>query len=479
MSSVTTHDNFHRRADCRFFLSILAAGLLSFTGVVIETAMNITFPTLMQEFSIPTSTVQWITTGYLLVLAIVIPASSYLKQRFPMKSLFLAANLLFLAGTLLDASAMSFSQLLAGRLLQGAGTGIALPLMFLIVMEQAPLEKMGLMMGSAMLICALAPAVGPSIGGYIVSTFGWRMIFIALTPVLIFSLLAGTFAIRQSSAYGPRAFDAPGLFFLALAFTAFLVLTSYMGTLLQMPLVFLMLLMAAVFSLLLFIRQERRLLATGRQPLLNITVLQHPSFTLSALGLLLFQFICLGIGFLLPNFAQLVQGESAFLAGCILLPGCIVGAAFAPLSGRIYDAFGARKPLLFGSLLLLLSLTAFQLAIPSCSIAVLAVIYVFFALGQGLSVGNILTYGLGRLPKSIRPDGNAVCNTVQQLAGAAGTSIPAAIVMSSQHTIPILSEATSIGTRHAFLLLFAAALLQGICILLALRHYVPEPQPQE
>ena len=190
---------FQRRADLRFFLSIIAAGLLSFTGVVIETAMNITFPTLMQEFAISTSTVQWITTGYLLILAIVIPTSSYLKQRFAMKRLFLAANLLFLTGTLLDATSASFAQLLFGRLLQGAGTGIALPLMFLIVMEQAPLDKMGLMMGVAMLVCALAPAVGPSVGGYIVSTFGWRMIFIALLPVLLFSLAAGTYAIRQST----------------------------------------------------------------------------------------------------------------------------------------------------------------------------------------------------------------------------------------------------------------------------------------
>ena len=107
---------FQRRADLRFFLSIIAAGLLSFTGVVIETAMNITFPTLMQEFAISTSTVQWITTGYLLILAIVIPTSSYLKQRFAMKRLFLAANLLFLTGTLLDATSASFAQLLFGRL---------------------------------------------------------------------------------------------------------------------------------------------------------------------------------------------------------------------------------------------------------------------------------------------------------------------------------------------------------------------------
>ncbi|WP_337778218.1 MFS transporter [Mitsuokella jalaludinii] len=460
---------FQRRADLRFFLSIIAAGLLSFTGVVIETAMNITFPTLMQEFAISTSTVQWITTGYLLILAIVIPTSSYLKQRFAMKRLFLAANLLFLTGTLLDATSASFAQLLFGRLLQGAGTGIALPLMFLIVMEQAPLDKMGLMMGAAMLVCALAPAVGPSVGGYIVSTFGWRMIFIALLPVLLFSLAAGTYAIRQSSDYGPRPFDSRGLILLGAAFTAFLLLTSYLHDLLSEPL-----LLLTVFSLLLFVRQEKRLLQRGAHPLLNITILRHRAFTLSAMGLLCFQFVCLGIGFLLPNFSQIVQGETAFTAGCILLPGCIVGAMFAPVSGRIYDSLGARKPLLTGSALLLLSLLLFQFAIPEVGTLGLTAIYVLFAMGQGLSVGNILTYGLSALPKAIRADGNAFCNTVQQLAGAVGTSIPAAIVAACQQSTQSLAPATSLGTSRAFLLLLFVGLLQALCMSIALRR-TPAP----
>ena len=126
---------FERRLDGKLIFSIIAAGILSFTGVVIETAMNVTFPSLMKEFSVSTSLVQWITTGYLLVLAVVIPLSGYLKERFPMKKLFLTAAGLFILGTLLGAWSPDFLLLLLGRLLQGAGTGIALPLMFNIIME--------------------------------------------------------------------------------------------------------------------------------------------------------------------------------------------------------------------------------------------------------------------------------------------------------------------------------------------------------
>ena len=188
------------------------------------------------------------------------------------------------------------------------------------------------------------------------------------------------------------------------------------------------------------------------------------------MGLLCFQFVCLGIGFLLPNFSQIVQGETAFTAGCILLPGCIVGAMFAPVSGRIYDSLGARKPLLTGSALLLLSLLLFQFAIPEVGTLGLTAIYVLFAMGQGLSVGNILTYGLSALPKAIRADGNAFCNTVQQLAGAVGTSIPAAIVAACQQSTQSLAPATSLGTSRAFLLLLFVGLLQALCMSIALRR---------
>lgn len=463
-------ETFERRADAKLFLSIVAAGLLSFTGVVIETAMNVTFPTLMREFSVGTSTVQWLTTGYLLVLATVIPTSSFLKHRFPLKKLFVAGNLLFLCGTVLDAVAGNFPLLLLGRLLQGAGTGIGLPLMFNLVLDQAPLDKIGTMMGAAMLVCALAPAVGPSLGGFIVGQFGWRMIFVALIPGLLFSLAAGIYAIRQSSPYGPRAFDFFGLGCLAVAFSCLLLLCSYASSLPLLPVVALAVLgLAAVGT---FLKQETRLLGQGKAPLLNLDVFHSASFDGAVLGLLLVQFLCLGIGFLLPNYAQLVLRSDPFTAGCILLPGCLVGAALAPVSGRLYDRLGAAKPLLLGSLCILLSQAGYNLVLGNAGILGLTLVYVIFTVGQGLSAGNILTYAMGQLPEAIQADGNAVCNTLQQLAGAVGTAVAAALVAAGQQSGADLAAGTSLGTAHAFLLLLVLALCQGICIVWAIKKGV-------
>ena len=128
----------HKKLNGKVILAILAAGIMAFAGIVVETAMNITFPTLMAEFGVGISTVQWMTTGYLLVVAVIIPISSFFKRRFKTKNLFLVAVLLFSAGVLIDALAPTFPILLLGRIIQGCGTGIALPLMFNIILDEIP-----------------------------------------------------------------------------------------------------------------------------------------------------------------------------------------------------------------------------------------------------------------------------------------------------------------------------------------------------
>ena len=461
---------FERKADGRFFLSIAATGILSFVGVVIETAMNVTFPTLMQEFSVTTDTVQWLTTGYLLVLACIIPVSGFLKRRFPMKRLFVCAAALFIIGTILDGQATSITAMIIGRMLQGGGTGVALPLMFNIVIEQAPQDKMGLMMGAAMLVCALAPAVGPSVGGFIVTHFGWRMIFWCLLPVLVLSLCAGAYAIRQSSDYGKTPFDFLGWLCLAFSFTCFILACTRLDKLAAQAVPIAGLLVLTLLGLYAFYQHEEKRKKTGKAALINLDVFTRPSFVFSVFGVVGMQFVVLAIGFLIPNFSQLVSGETAFRAGCILLPGCLVGAALAPISGRIYDWLGARRPILTGSILALVSVILFNLLLPSASTLVLTCIYVIYTIGQGLSVGNILTFGLSQLPMPLRSDGNAVFNTLQQLAGAIGTAAAAAIVAAAQHGAADFTLATADGTKTAFVMLLLISAAQGLCMVCAFRH---------
>lgn len=460
-------EEFERKIDAKLILSIIAAGIMSFSGVVVETAMNVTFPTLMNEFGIGTSTVQWITTGYLLILSIIIPASSWLKRRFTTKQLFVTAITLFLIGTVLAAIAPAFGVLLAGRLIQGVGTGIALPLMFNIVLEQVPYEKMGFMMGVASLITAIAPAVGPSFGGMIVTRFGWRMIFVALLPLLLLSLVFGVTSIRQATETAKLPFQIVDYLLLAVGFACFIFGINRASTSGWLSLPVLALLLVAVLAIALFYRRALR----EEAPLLRVQVFHILPFTLSVLVLVLIQFICLSMGFLIPNYAQLVSGESAFVAGCLLLPGCILGAVFAPVSGRVLDRFGARLPILLGNASIILSAVCFSLFLKHSSMLMIVLFYVFFAGGQGFSVGTSMTNGLKQLPPELNSDGNAVINTLQQLAGAVGTSVVSTIVASAQAANPEdLALGTQLGTQSSFIVLAVLAVGTICCSLGALRR---------
>ncbi|MGO2853635.1 MAG: MFS transporter, partial [Tetragenococcus koreensis] len=183
------------KAKINLLPAVLAAGIMSFSGVLIETAMNVTFPTLISEFSISTSTVQWVTTIYLLVISIMVPFSNYLIKNFSIRKLFVIANLFFIVGLITDFISPTFLILLFGRLLQGIGTGIALPLMFHIILTFTPLEKRGSMMGVGTLTTSIAPAIGPTYGGLLTSIISWHYIFLFLIPVLLLSLIMGLYAI--------------------------------------------------------------------------------------------------------------------------------------------------------------------------------------------------------------------------------------------------------------------------------------------
>lgn len=454
--------SFERRVDARFVLSVVACGIMSFSGVVVETAMNITFPTLMAEFGVDTATVQWITTGYLLVLAAIMPLSALLKRRFRTKQLFVAAIVLFTAGTILCAAAPAFWALIAGRVIQGIGTGIALPLMFNIVIEQAPLDKMGLMMGVATLITATAPAVGPSVGGLIVTTWGWRMIFVVLLPFLAASFAAGVTCIRQVVPTERVHFDPLQFTLLAGAFACLVFATSSASTAGWVSAQVIGLLMAFAALTCAYCILSRR----SSAPLVRIEIFANRRFALSVCYIVLFQAIVLGLGYLIPYYAQVVGGLNEFSAGCLLLPGCLIGAALAPAGGRILDKLGARRPLTFGAVLQLVAIGCFIAFAIGRDPALFALVYVLVPIAQGFSMGNTMTNGLSFLPERLKTDGNATFNTLQQLGGALGTAVMTSVVNAAQAVAPTdLAAGTLAGTQTAFWVLLALSAVALACLI--------------
>ena len=415
------------KISAKVLYAIFATGILSFCGVAGETAMNITFPILMKEFEINTATVQWVTTIYLLVVACVVPLSAYLKRSFKMKSIFLVGNLLSVLGVLIDFLAPSFGFVVLGRLVQGMGVGFALPLMFNIILEQVPKRKIGLMMGVGTLITAIAPAIGPTIGGLLTANFGWRSIFLVQFPILLASLVAGLRSIEQISTVKRETLDIMSLLAIIALFLGLILGIHGLSDHAFFSFSVLDWLVIGFLGLVLLVWRSNQL----ETPIINLAILKNHLLTGHVLAFFTFQLGSLAMSFLLPNYVQLVNHSSTTLAALMLLPGAIIGAGFAPFSG--------------------LKLTN----------GLILIFYMIFMTGMGLAFGNIMTNGQKQLSLEEQPDANAIFNTLQQFAGAVGTTLASLIVAMSQANQKMdFTQATAKGSRNGFMVLFALGIFQ-------------------
>ena len=396
--------------------AVIAAGIMSFSGVLIETSMNVTFPTLMNEFQTDANGVQWVTTGYLLAIAVVVPLSAFLIRNYSPRRLFIIANLLFLAGVILDGFAPNLVTLLAGRVFQGIGTGIALPLMFDIILTKSPLDRRGVMMGIGTMTTSIAPAIGPTYGGVLLNSLGWRSIFWFLIVLLLASLVMGLTSMPVETVKRTESF----------AFGAFVFLGMGLGLLLmaveRLSLAFLI---AAIVLLVVFVFLNKR------RQLLNLSILRHSRYDRLMISFLVYQAILLGLSFILPNYLQLGLGRTATAAGLFMFPGAVIGSVLAPVSGRVLDKFGAVKPILFGLSIATLAMILMAVFFKDLSFWTLMLTHMLLMVGIGFSYANLMTITLSSLAPSENADGNSVLNTLQQFVGASATAIVAQIFASA------------------------------------------------
>ena len=382
--------------------AVIATGILSFSGVLIETAMNVTFPTLINEFGLSTSKIQWVTTIYLLVIAITIPLSSYFNERFSARKLFLVANLIFLVGVLTNCFSPNFAMLLFGRLLQGVGTGIGLPLMFYLILTKAPLHKRGMMMGIGTLTTSIAPAIGPTYGGIISNSLDWRYIYIFLLPLVVISLVLGLACLPREGEKTPKKLALRPVIALSIMFFAFISALSA-----EHLMTFALLFIVGLVGAFLFVQFNRK------ESLIDLGILKNHRFVALIFSLLVYQALLLGLSFVLPSFIQVSAGFSSSVAGLFMFPGALIGAVLAPISGKVLDQIGARKPITTGLILAALGL------------ALLLGAHIVLMLGLGISYSNLMTCSLSTLATDQLSDGNALVNTLQQFIGAVATAVVA------------------------------------------------------
>lgn len=315
-------------------LAILSVGLLSFVGILVETSMNVTFPTLIKTMGVSLDTVQWLTTGYLLLTTIVMSTTAYVLKRFNPKPLFLFAALVCLLGGILCWLAPNFSVLLTGRLLQAVATGISIPLMFQLIFTYVPRNQLGTYTGLASVIVSLAPALGPTYGGILTSVWSWRAIFVGIVPLLALLAILGAFNISgKALGVGDKKFDYLGAILLAITFTSLLFTFNNAGTHGWLSPNFGLWCLWSIVMIGAMVTYAIK----GRRQLIDYSILKLPILRLRLFNYFGLQFINIGLSFVLPLFAQTVLGASAMTAGLMMLPGAIVGAITGPIAGRIYD----------------------------------------------------------------------------------------------------------------------------------------------
>src|SRR5690625_2817859 len=323
-------------------IAILFIG--AFTAFLNNTLLNIALPTIMTEFQISASKVQWVTTSYMLVNGIVIPASAFLITRFTNRSIFLWAMSLFTLGTFIAMVSPTFSLLVVGRMLQASGSGMMMPLLMNVILIAFPIERRGTAMGFFGLVMFVAPAIGPTLSGWIIEQYSWRSLFSIILPFAIFALIYAVFRLKNITENRQIYLDYFSLVLSSIGFGSLLYGFSMAGESGWLNSFVLFPLCIGTVSLTIFIMRQLRL----KEPMLDFRIYKYPMFTLSTIIS-----VALSIGMfsgmiLTPLYVQTVRDISPFHSGILMLPGAILMGLMSPITGRLFDRFGARILALIG-----------------------------------------------------------------------------------------------------------------------------------
>ncbi|WP_373563512.1 MFS transporter [Bombilactobacillus bombi] len=440
-------------------LSILATGFLSFIGILIETSMNVAFPTLMKEFGIKLDTVQWVTTGYLLLVTIVMSTTSYLVKRFNARSLFLTAATVCFIGTIVCALAFNFPMLMVGRLLEAIATGLSTPTLFHIILSKIPPQKLGVYTGFATMVTSFAPALGPTYGGIINNYWSWRMIFIGVIPIILIIMITGGLTITLKARHDNSAFDFWGLMLLTGLMIALVISIDQGGSLGFTNVKFLMGILITFILLAGFLLH----LKYGRRQLLNFAILQNPIVSLRAINFFILQFMNIAVSFVIPILAEEVLQTNSMIAGLILLPGSILGAIISPFAGTIYDRKGSFLPLFISNLSMLLGAALLTILTKQLTMALIMFFYCFMRGGFNFGYGNTMSDASKFVSLAAKPDVNSLFNTLQQYAGSLGTGIMSAVVSVQQLNISqstaAIARTAATGCQFDFIILTILAVI--------------------
>ena len=409
---------------------ILAAMLFGmFIAILNQTLLNVALPKINTEFNISASTGQWLMTGFMLVNGILIPISAFLFNKYSYRKLFIIGLALFTLGSLVCAISFNFPIMMSGRILQAIGAGILMPLGSNVIVTIFPPEKRGVAMGTMGIAMILAPAIGPTLSGYIVQNYHWNVMFYGMFFIGIIAIVIGLFWFKlYQSTTNPKA-DIPGIIYSTIGFGSLLYGFSEAGNKGWGSTEIVTMFIVGTVFIIFFILRELRMKA----PMLNLEVLKYPTYTLTTIINMIVMMSLYGGMILLPLYLQNLRGFSALDSGLLLLPGALVMGALGPVAGKLLDTIGIKPLAIFG--IGIMTYATWELSKLNMDTTYLHImwIYIVRSFGMAFIMMPIMTAGMNALPPRLISHGNAFVNTMRQLAGSIGTAI-LVTVMTTQQT---------------------------------------------
>ena len=390
-----------------------------FIAILNQTLLNVALPVINNEFSISASTGQWLMTGFMLVNGILIPISAFLISKYSYRRLFLIAMTLFTVGSIICALSFNFPMMMTGRVIQAVGAGVLMPLGSNVFMTIFPPEKRGAAMGTLGIAFILAPAIGPTLSGWIVQNYHWNVMFYGMFAIGLVAIFISFFWFRIYQKTSNPKPDVQGIIYSTLGFGLLLYGFSEAGNDGWTSLTVLLSLIIGVIFTALFVIREVRM----KNPMLDMSALKYSGFTLTTIINVIVTMSLFGGMILLPIYLQNLRGFTPLDSGLLLLPGSLIMGFMGPIAGKMLDSFGIKPLALIGLTIMTFAtweLTQLNMDTPYTTILV---IYIVRSFGMSFIMMPIMTAGMNSLPQRLIPHGNAISNTVRQLAGSIGTAI--------------------------------------------------------
>ncbi|OAB47534.1 DHA2 family efflux MFS transporter permease subunit [Paenibacillus antarcticus] len=415
MSNNLAFDSSSIKKGPLLFVMILGA----FIAVLNQTIMSVALPELMVDFNIEASTAQWLTTGYMLVNGVLIPITAFLMQRFTTRELFQASMFIFLGGTIVSAVASNFDVLLAGRLIQAAGAGIIMPLLMNVILTVFPPNKRGAAMGMVGFAIIFAPAIGPTIAGYVIEHFSWRTMFYGMIPIVVIVIAVAFIFLKNVAERTYPKIDILSIVLSTIGFGTVLYGFSSAGSKGWSSAEVVVSIVTGVISLILFTWRQ----LVSNSPLLDLRAFKYSMFSLTTVINIAVTMVMYADMMLLPLYLQSARGYTAMESGLLMLPGALLMGLMMPVTGRLFDRYGAKWLAIIGMAITIVTTIGFVNLSDSTSYTYLVLMSTGRRFGMAMFLMPITTAGLNQLPARLNAHGTAISNTIKQVAGAIGTSL--------------------------------------------------------